>query len=839
MSEIHLIFFFFCQFVYIHVTRDQNQEIRMALDDIDDQNCRFEMNRVRDFQSLKQEVLGAVSRLSSDAKLQSVTVKQYFRDMTEFKSDHSAPERSQIRFRRPVNEGDLNELSQRMNDLSSAMKRLSQEGRTVNSEQMLLKALAFQSMRLRRDNIQRAHAETFGWIFTRDSEQNAPRHHYVEWLESGNGVYWISGKAGSGKSTLMKFLYTHDQTRRSLQTWAGEKDLVTAEYFFWNAGSKMQKSQEGLFRSILFELLRQCPELIPRVCQKLAQYVPYRSQPDDWTREELIAAFQKVKSEGTISARFCFFIDGMDEYQASEEGSHGELAHMLQDFSSSLDIKLCLSSRPWNEFTDAFGISGRYLRLQDLTRGDIKRYVEKNFEDSPRYQEALTRDSRYHDLVQSIAAQADGVFLWVFLVVRSLLQGLLNGDRVSDLEKRLSRIPKTLEAFFQHMLDSVDEEYAELMPMQLQYALDSTDAQSLIMLWFLDESQEDPESAFKEKMKPLSIEQLIYMEDCMTRRLQARCKGLLEVHEDPQQHRSLRYRVDFLHRTVRDYLLTPEMQKMFKNRLPENFDTHIPFCKALLAQLKTVDLKATDVVDSLIEDLMLYSAQIERDDLSQIPELYRVLDQAEPIFLKALGSKAKNAFLSIAVQRNLMLYTKDKVEKHPELLHDKKQPLLVGALHQPSKPKHEVAIINVDMVRLLFTFGADPNERCEPSRDIGPRHGATTVWTEFLLELLENTLAIENHMALFDILKMFITNGANIEQEVQVRTEYVAPRKSTGRAADLYHREISNPVFQTARDIIISAGMTADEQKRLFCASKKTTKKLPISQLVRRLSKKF
>jgi len=117
-------------------------------------------------------------------------------------------------------------------------------------------------------------------------------------------------------------------------------------------------------------------------------------------------------------------------------------------------------------------------------------------------------------LVQSIAVQADGVSSGVSLVVKSLLQGLLNGDRVSDLEKRLSRsIPKTLEAFFQHvehMLDSVDEEYVELMPKQLQYALDSADTQSLIMLWFLNESQEDPEYAFKETMKPLSNSSLIW-----------------------------------------------------------------------------------------------------------------------------------------------------------------------------------------------------------------------------------------------------------------------------------------------------------------------------------------
>lgn len=34
------------------------------------------------------------------------------------------------------------------------------------------------------------------------------------WLESSVGIYWASGKAGSGQSTLMKFVYrrvrTHD-----------------------------------------------------------------------------------------------------------------------------------------------------------------------------------------------------------------------------------------------------------------------------------------------------------------------------------------------------------------------------------------------------------------------------------------------------------------------------------------------------------------------------------------------------------------------------------------------------------------------------------------------------
>lgn len=35
---------------------------------------------------------------------------------------------------------------------------------------------------------------------------------FVAWLEEGDGLYWIAGKAGSGKSTLMKYIASHPST---------------------------------------------------------------------------------------------------------------------------------------------------------------------------------------------------------------------------------------------------------------------------------------------------------------------------------------------------------------------------------------------------------------------------------------------------------------------------------------------------------------------------------------------------------------------------------------------------------------------------------------------------
>ncbi|KAF1979009.1 hypothetical protein BU23DRAFT_192983 [Bimuria novae-zelandiae CBS 107.79] len=52
--------------------------------------------------------------------------------------------------------------------------------------------------------------------------------------------------ADSGKFTLMKFLESHPDTRAMLQQWCQPFRLVTVSFYFWNAGTHMQKSLEGL-----------------------------------------------------------------------------------------------------------------------------------------------------------------------------------------------------------------------------------------------------------------------------------------------------------------------------------------------------------------------------------------------------------------------------------------------------------------------------------------------------------------------------------------------------------------------------------------------------------------
>lgn len=87
---------------------------------------------------------------------------------------------------------------------------------------------------------------------------------------SDSKLYWITGKPGSGKSTLMKFLYQDPETLKALETWAGGNELLIGAYFFWEVGKiPLLRTREGLLRTLLFQILRQQPDLIKSLYRDL------------------------------------------------------------------------------------------------------------------------------------------------------------------------------------------------------------------------------------------------------------------------------------------------------------------------------------------------------------------------------------------------------------------------------------------------------------------------------------------------------------------------------------------------------------------------------------------
>jgi hypothetical protein len=152
-----------------------------------------------------------------------------------------------------------------------------------------------------------------------------------------------------------------------------------------------------------------------------------------------------------------------------------------------------VSSRPWVEFEDAFGRKPS-LRVQDLTYGDIKHFVESQFDENEGFRRLESREPEYaRSLTDQIVEKPAGVFLWVQIVVQSLLAGLTNDDSLRDLESRLQLLPPDLEQLYDKILNDLDPLYFEhaCQYFQLMLLHDTQRATPALLLSFADEEDDD------------------------------------------------------------------------------------------------------------------------------------------------------------------------------------------------------------------------------------------------------------------------------------------------------------------------------------------------------------
>jgi hypothetical protein len=182
----------------------------------------------------------------------------------------------------------------------------------------------------------------------------------------------------------MKYIFDDPSTRQYLASWALNlppqdglaHPLCLATLFFWSSGSADQKSQTGLLRTLLFQVLEQHPDLIPVVLPQVwatvysksldvSSSAPYIS----WPLRLLMTALRSLLHQVSIPIRLCLLIDDLDEV----DGDHEEITD-----SGLAHVKACLSSRPWVVFENNFATYPN-LWLQNLTHGDIDLYVRNRF----------------------------------------------------------------------------------------------------------------------------------------------------------------------------------------------------------------------------------------------------------------------------------------------------------------------------------------------------------------------------------------------------------------------------------------------------------------------------
>jgi hypothetical protein len=651
----------------------------------------------------------------------------------------------------------------------------------------------------REAGIEDTYGQTFSWILEKRSfddfdEVNHGDEKEIEypkcnscfssWLESdSNEIFWISGKAASGKSTLMKYLFHDSRTKKRLKAWAGKNDPILAAFFFFERGDTLQKSREGLLRSLLYQILSQRKDLVQLTYEPNWQDRKGPTRLPEITWSALKGAFNRLLERISGSTRLCLFVDGLDEYRMMDREAdydesglhllsygndndfkdypqgnwirdgHHEIATIFQNIKRS-NVKICLSSRELAPFEAAFSTAAR-LRVHELTKNDIHDYVCARLMGEGR--EHFYEDVELEDIAAAVVKHAEGVFLWVRLVVEELRKGQDDGDRIQDLWRKLMKLPKTLggkDGLYMRMLDMSPsrDEAIHLFQLSLYhksspdldilfYAADGLHNTSHSMKEVFGDTESSTATlspgslrAVKQGIEFQSSEQLKRSLGQMERRLKSRCMGLLEVPRPS-------WRVQFMHQTAKEFLYQ-YVHKALDAEQAGVRDFALEFLSAYVLQIKRRGRSSVD-------HLLSFAKSVDRIGDHRNETYYQLMNEVEILFGPPGPSKEHETvgfyfekylesdprhdklrawdLLSLSVIHGLELYITMKLEREGVDSYQGSRliNILIKTLSTDSMKQYPPGL---EILEQLLSHGADPH------RKVGKSAFAMSAW-ETLLHL--------------------------------------------------------------------------------------------------------
>ena len=261
--------------------------------------------------------------------------------------------------------------------ISRSIVQRQAEGVSISLRETLLQSLRFDEMNERMNQIKPSYPGTYEWFFgntesddetstddvtdtisaINDTTTHSPPPEDIKarkyattgpvwarfgrWLKCDMPLFYISGRPGSGKSTLTAFLLKHQSTRVLLSQSKG-KAVHPLSYFFLISGTNLQNTIKGLLLTLLYQILNKDEALLLSLLGEPYNTFGDKQSTYDWPEDELRALLLHVLD---ISPTFvCIFVDGIDEL--SQTDGNFKLLQMIDDLCDVNGVKMCVSGRP-------------------------------------------------------------------------------------------------------------------------------------------------------------------------------------------------------------------------------------------------------------------------------------------------------------------------------------------------------------------------------------------------------------------------------------------------------------------------------------------------------------
>lgn len=418
-------------------------------------------------------------------------------------------------------------------EIRTSQKRVLELDIYPHNWRLLLASLSFPDMNTRLSSIEPACRSTCGWLLETPAWKNWTNNDRVD---DHHGFFWIYGKPGAGKSTVMKFAY-HHAVKNNLN------DEIVLCFFFNARGYGLEKSTLGMYRALLHQLL--CVENAQSRFADVAIPTDFTNEFYTWTVDSLSSTLHDVilalvaepaetgEAGPTERKSLRLFIDALDECSDSEVQ---DMVRWIEDLGLQCErqrgrFHVCFASRHYPTINADLGVQ-MTLESESGHERDLAKYIQRNLR-------SKDPSVKIEKIQKEVQEKASGVFLWVSLVV-SILNKELKDGRVHTIRKRLQEIPAGLNDLLQDIIqrdcdNMVEFKFCLQLLLFAKRPLSSTEFYLAMLFSTEDDAQGELPDASG---------------DTLSRFILSSSKGLAELTRSKNAPR-----VQFIHQSVKDYLI--------------------------------------------------------------------------------------------------------------------------------------------------------------------------------------------------------------------------------------------------------------------------------------------
>ena len=339
--------------------------------------------------------------------------------------------------------------------------------------------------------------------------------------------------------------------KRMLESFEEQKALkqIRLHFFFHRRGGPLQYTQDGMFRTILHQLLSQIPTAraeFRRLWEEKARCDG--GQNVEWGLEELRGILSSSVLRVAEGSTVRIFIDALDE--AGERPAQELLSyfHELNDDirASKACISICFSCRKYPFFARNGSLE---ICVDDENHKDIKAYISAEFQ--RQFDQGTSHPSDLNRLQADLGKKASGVFLWAHLMIPVIAKQYNDGELVDSIQRKFDQVPSDLSHIYKHVLTRVVD--VEKRPRTLRLMQWIFLAQRSLSVTELRHAMASDDSSVRPSQYSIKdSEGFIDNDEQMRKSIISLSGGLAEIkdygRDAPKIH------VQFIHESVNDFM---------------------------------------------------------------------------------------------------------------------------------------------------------------------------------------------------------------------------------------------------------------------------------------------